>query len=311
MDIVSIIAVRNEERYLPGYLHHIRDHVDAIVALDDGSTDRTADLLKGEPRVASVLREDRGGPPHANETRNRYRLLAEAARLGARWVLCADADERFDTAFLRRVRAEAAKGNRTGRPIRSVRLVNLWNSRDHYRADGLCGPRWAPRMFKVPDAFTERPFGLHRPWFPPELDGAPRAHMNAYLYHLRMIERADREKRFEKFRAVDPDHVQQPVGYGHLIDETGLTLKPVLPWRGYADLPERAPAPCAPGEFDEFFYLNQNSDVQQAVARGELASGWAHFESRGAGEGRPWRRRAHLIGFDFGAILNAWRQRES
>lgn len=311
MELVSIIAVRNEERYLPGYLHHIRDHVDAIVALDDGSTDRTREILESEPRVASVLREDRGGPPHANETRNRYRLLAEAARLGARWVLCADADERFDSAFLRRARAEAAKGDSTGRPIRSVRLVNLWNSRDHYRADGRCGPRWAPRMFKVPGAFTERPFGLHRPWFPPELDGAPRARMNAYLYHLRMIERADREKRFEKFRSVDPGHAQQPAGYGHLVDEAGLKLKPVLPWRGYADLPAGGPAPCARDEFDEFFYLNQNPDVQRAVAQGEFPSGWWHFESRGAKEGRPWRRRARLIGFDFGAILNAWRKRQS
>ncbi len=319
MSIFAIIAVRDEERYLPGYLHHIRDHVDGIVALDDCSTDRTAEILGREPRVVSILREDRSGPPHANETRNRYRLLVEAARLGARWVLCADADERFDTAFLRRVRREAEQGERTGRPIREVRLVNLWNSREHYRADGRCGPRWAPRMFQVPNEFSERPFGLHRPWFPAVLDGAPRAYMNAYLYHLRMIDRQDRQKRFEKFRAVDPDHLQQPVGYGHLIDETGLTLKPVLHWRGYIDLPEgaaeeirpTAALPATVGEFDELYYLNQNLDVQEAVARGEFASGWQHFEARGAREGRPWRKRARLHGFDFGAILGAWRRRRS
>jgi glycosyltransferase involved in cell wall biosynthesis len=309
MGVFAIIAVRDEARYLPGYLRHIREHVDGIVALDDCSIDRTAEILAGEPKVLSILREDRRGPPHANETRNRYRMLAEAARLNARWVLCCDADERFDTAFLGRVRREAEKGERTGRPIREVRLVNLWNSRDHYRADGRCGPRWAPRMFRVPAEFSERPFAMHRPWFPPELDTAPRAYMNAYLYHLRMIAREDRERRYAKFRAIDSDNAQQQVGYAHLIDEGDLRLKPVLPWRGYADGGEGAPA--TPDEFDELFYLNQNLDVQRAVAAGEVASGWAHFARSGAGEGRPWRKKARLLGLDFGAILGAWRKRNS
>ncbi|MCP1328679.1 calcium-binding protein, partial [Halomonas sp. 707D4] len=38
--------------------------------------------------------------------------------------------------------------------------------------------------------------------------------------------------------------------------------------------------------FDEAFYLRQNADVAEAVARGEYASGQAHFERFGAGEGR-------------------------
>ena len=237
MKVFSLIAVRNEERYLPGFLHHMRDAVDGIIALDDCSTDRTREILSSEPRVVSILTEDRSGPPHANETRNRHRLLVEAARLGAQWVIGADADERFEARFLGRLRAEAEEGERTGKLIRCVRIVDLWNSPQHFRIDGRCGPRWTPRMFKLPPRLSERPPILHRAWYPGELEPAPKALANAYLFHLRMINRSDRQARFEKFRLVDPQNTHQAIGYGHLIDETNLTLRPVLPWRAYVDLP--------------------------------------------------------------------------
>jgi hypothetical protein len=315
LSIFCLLAVRDEERFLPGFLDHIRDHVDGILALDDGSTDRTAEILRGEPRVISVLREERTERPHANEARNRYRLLVEARRMNARWILCGDADERFEAAFLRRLRAEAEKGDRDGRPVRDVRIVNLWNSHRHYRVDGLCGPRWAPRLFRLPHRFTQRPSRMHLPWFPPQLDKAPRARVNAYLYHLRMIDPCDRDARLAKFRAVDPRNEHQSVGYGHLVDETGLRVKPILPWRRYADLaagPAGLPAelPEAPA-FDELFYLNVNLDVRRAVAQGRFATGWEHFVRYGAWTGRRWRRKAALAGLDFASIFADWRARKA
>lgn len=327
MNIFCLLAVRDEERYLPGFLHHIRDHVDGILALDDCSIDGTADILKNEPRVISILQGERRGPPHANEANNRHRLLVEAARLNARWLLCADADERFEMAFLRRVRSEAEKGERDGRHVRDIRLVNLWNSPRLYRADGLCGPRWAPRMFKLPEKFTHRASFLHRPWFPPELDHAPRARINAYLYHLRMIDAGERKTRYEKFRSIDPNNDHQNIGYDHLVDEKGLRLRPVLPWRQYdvlvdAEPPSQAVRDRSDGKgdfppfpdqavFDEFYYVNKNPDVQHALARGEVASGWDHFARIGRGQGRRWRTKAALDGLDFAAILGEWRARTS
>ncbi|WP_169516660.1 glycosyltransferase family 2 protein [Kaistia adipata] len=325
MRVFCLIAVRNEEGYLPGFLHHIRDHVDGIVALDDCSTDRTAEILHRDTRVASVLREDREGAPHANETSNRYRLLVEAARLGAQWVLCADADERFEESFLRRLREEAAHGERTGRHLRLVRIVNLWNAPDRFRADGRCGPRWTVRMFRVPPDSSQRGSAMHRPWFPPELDAAPQARMNAYLYHLSMMDRGDRERRFEKFRAIDPHNQHQAIGYGHLVDERDLKLKPVLPWRGYRDLSDGTPrarvaaikglgvvASALPDRalFDEELYLALNPDVRLAVAKGGFKSGWHHFERHGAGEGRNWTGRS-FTGLDFVTIFKTWREAKS
>lgn len=321
MNVFCLIQVRNEERALPGFLHHMRDHVDGIVALDDCSTDSTAGILKNEPRVVSILSEDAAGPPHANETRNRHRLIREAARLGAAWVICADADERFEDAFLGRVREEADAGDRSGRHLRFVRIVNLWNSRSLYRLDGLCGPRFTCRMFKVPAEIGRRPPKMHQPWFPPELDAAPRAFMNANLYHLGMMERRTREARFRKFKSIDPERRHQAIGYKHLVNEANLELRPVLPWRRYTDIaPPRLPgwADPAPSKsrprkpvFDELFYLSRYPDVETAIAEGRFKSAWHHFRRIGKSERRLWRKQPSFVGLDIEAIVTEWRDRRS
>lgn len=296
MNIFGIIAVRNEERYLPGFLYHLAPYVNAIIALDDCSTDATADILRSERKVVSVLREDRPGPPHAHEVSNRHRLLIEAAWLGADWVLCADADERFEERFLRRLRAEAHIGNERGEPVRRFKLVNLWNSRHHYRVDGLCRPRWSARMFRLPDTITRRDPGMHQPWFPPEMQDCPRASMRANLYHLRMIERRDREARFEKFRSVDPDNQDQAIGYGHLIDEAGLKLKRIPLGRGYVDLPESRRVDggrTLPSRRRSFLGWRRPAKLAKRVELNSVSNS------------------PHLLGFDFKEIFADWRKRSS
>lgn len=51
----------------------------------------------------------------------------------------------------------------------------------------------------------------------------------------------------------------------------------------------KSESPINPGGFSEADYLTLNPDVVEAVARGEFASGWQHFEQYGAAEGRPAR----------------------
>jgi glycosyltransferase involved in cell wall biosynthesis len=233
--IFCIIAARNESQYLPGFLSHIGPYVDGIIGLDDGSTDETISIFQRSKEVISLLR---GPPPeivHGNETINRSRLLKEARRLGASWILCGDADERYEESFLKELQTHIQHGNISGDFVRCVRVVNLWDSHTHYRVDGLCGPRWAPRMFKLPENFTSRAAQeLHRPWYPPELDGVPKTNMEANLYHLRMISAEDRWLRWQKFRLADPNNLHQTIGYNHLIDERGLTLEEIPEERGFS-----------------------------------------------------------------------------
>ena len=54
------------------------------------------------------------------------------------------------------------------------------------------------------------------------------------IYHLRMLEAADRAARRARYERLDPGATWQPdVGYAYLTDETGVRLRRVGARRGY------------------------------------------------------------------------------
>ena len=97
--VVCLVPARNAERDLPGSLSSVRRFADAVVALDDGSMDRTGELLRPDPLVTEVL----SNPPRPSsagwdDAENRGRLLEAAGELRPRWIVFLDADERIDAA---------------------------------------------------------------------------------------------------------------------------------------------------------------------------------------------------------------------
>src|SRR5262249_52361209 len=57
------------------------------------------------------------------------------------------------------------------------------------------------------------------------------------LFHLRMIEHADREARRERYNRLDPDKRYQAIGYDYLTDERGLKLRALAPHQDYRGRP--------------------------------------------------------------------------
>ena len=53
--LIGITRVRNEALILQDTLDYVGQNVDAIVAYDDASTDRTLDILGGHPKVALIV----------------------------------------------------------------------------------------------------------------------------------------------------------------------------------------------------------------------------------------------------------------
>src|SRR5204863_5698397 len=53
--LIAITRVRNEALILRDTLDYVGQHVDAIVAYDDASTDRTLEILGGHPNVALIV----------------------------------------------------------------------------------------------------------------------------------------------------------------------------------------------------------------------------------------------------------------
>jgi glycosyltransferase involved in cell wall biosynthesis len=97
--LIGITRVRNEALILRDTLNYVGNHVDAIVAYDDASTDRTPEILREHPKVALIvtnrLWEADIEARRIAEGRHRG-LLLETARehLQFDWIFCFDPDER-------------------------------------------------------------------------------------------------------------------------------------------------------------------------------------------------------------------------
>lgn len=234
--LVALLAFRDEMRYLPGYLRNVGPQVDGIIALDDGSTDGSAELLVRSPHVLSVLPVT-PGRVEWDEIGNYRRLAAAALDLGASWAVSIDADERVEGEFRARAERAIARGRPFGVSAFSIRMRELWGSPDHYRCDGIWGKKACERMFALHPEQSFGDAGLHGSKVPSQSMQRSRVPLaDLEVYHLRMIEPADRLARRARYERLDPEARWQPrIGYSYLTDERGLELSAIPKHRSYVD----------------------------------------------------------------------------
>jgi hypothetical protein len=232
--LLAVTMVRNEARFLPGMLRNVGPQVDGIIALDDGSTDGSRRLLEKCPLVVELLRNPPGRRGWDLPGNNR-RLIAAALRHNAQWIIALDADERLEREFRKRAERVIGRGRLIGLRAFAVHVRELWDSRHQYRADGIWGQKSPPRLFKAlaDHRFDDRPLHTARAPLQGKVLGLfPLADL--FLYHLRMVNRADREERRRRNEQLDPKARCQPrMGYAYLTDERGLELRAVPEERGY------------------------------------------------------------------------------
>ena len=106
------LIAKNEEALLPGCLESVRGHVDDIVLVDTGSTDRTMAIAR--EAGATVL--ERPWDDDFSAPRN---LAARHAR--GEWILMLDADERLAPGAGRALERAVKRG---GFDVGMVRLHN-------------------------------------------------------------------------------------------------------------------------------------------------------------------------------------------
>lgn len=269
--LVCLLPVRNGEADLPGYFASVARFADAVVALDDGSTDATPDLLAAEPLVKVTLSNPRRPDSREwHEAADRARLLAAAATLDPTWILSLDADERFDPGDAEALREFVETGALPGYAY-GFRVHRMVHDLGQYDRAGLVVFRLF--AFAPGQRFPDR--RLHLIPIPTAIPRRRWLETTLRIQHLASLTRERRLARFEKYRQADPEHTYQR-SYQHLLDEP----EALIPWRprppgtpvlvapqGHVALPDPAPTLAAPGVRPALSAIIIARDEERHIAR--------------------------------------------
>ncbi len=223
--IACLLPARDAAGDLPGYLDSIAALGASVVALDDGSADRTAELLDRSPFVEVLLRNARReGYAGWDDGENRGRLLAAAAELDPDWILFLDADERVDPddalALRRFLATDALPGVAYG-----IELYRDW--------EGLVVPEPSHvfRLFAYDPDHELRPGRLHFNPVPIQIPAGAWIRTTIRARHIDSPERLDLRRR--KYAEADPG-ARPPGAQAALLEPPAGPLGPWLPRPAHA-----------------------------------------------------------------------------
>jgi len=222
--LFCLVPIRNGELYLDEYFRCMRMLGASVIALDDGSTDRTRELLEAEPMVKQLLtnpvRPDFTG---WDDFRNRMRLLDACADFAPRWILWLDVDELVSesdapllTAFLR---TEADLDKAYG-----LEVLRMIDDAKHFDRSKL----WVYRLFAYRPGYTLPKERLHFEPVPEQISESKWVRTRLRILHFSSVSQAAREERYRKYEEADPDCEWQE-SYADILDEPGHVweLKPL------------------------------------------------------------------------------------
>lgn len=233
--ILALLPFRNEMRFLPDYFESVAPMVDGIIALDDGSTDGSTELVSRRKEVLELIRMPREDKDEWNDAWNHRRLVEASWKHRPDWLIGLDADERLESGFRDRAEKEIERAKREGHRAYRLHVREIWDDPLHFRVDGLWGQKSSARFFEARRDHDFHMQQLHCYWAPlNSMENGDFPQADLFLYHLRMLHEEDRQQRQVRYQTLDPNREHQAIGYSYMTDATGLALERVAQGREYA-----------------------------------------------------------------------------
>jgi glycosyltransferase involved in cell wall biosynthesis len=173
--IVTLMQVRNEENIIEQCLRAITLYTDAIIVLDDASTDKTLSIvqfLSKELPIEKIICCEISSRENGNESDNAQMLLSAGREIYGTHFIILDADEMFT--------ANCMQNNYLRNKILSLKpgdsitmcLINLWRSINYYRHDNSVWTwNYKKIIFCDDKKCSHNPQWLHAPRVPANLVG--------------------------------------------------------------------------------------------------------------------------------------------
>ena len=207
--LIAVYGRRHEPQWLiDDMVANLSPWVDDIVCVDDRER---------------ALTEAWG---HEGRFRARQREAAMAA--GADWILVVDPDERLED------RAGEVIRPLLGGPDTLYRLtLREMFTPTSYRIDGKWGLFRRTRLYRARPGQTMSAKPIHAPPVP-VLSGMPKVDLDVNLYHLKMIEPANRLARARAYARAESQHGVRRRPWGALAQSIGMRLQPIPAGRGFS-----------------------------------------------------------------------------
>jgi len=194
IEIAALLPVFNGERHLEKCLRSLGKAVDAVIALDDGSTDRTPEIL----RDYNIVKKIATFPPKSIEdwdeawTRRTLYDLVNAMR--PLWILCFDADEEIEDSF------GLFRKSLLGQP---ADIKGFVFPRVGIYKGKITRPIYLHRMYRYGHGYSFHTKRIHCRAIPLEIYLEELRIVNIRIFHHSVSPR-DKRARYERYRRVDP-----------------------------------------------------------------------------------------------------------